>query len=195
MYYRPLCVLCVCLALLSGCFLKKKDAVDSGVTKLPKLGITLKLPKNYQPLPPEQHESVKMLGATVLDVEPFTVIPHYVYVEKTGKGIMVVSELQFREDAESEKYPMDNIYIYQKNLGMYFASGEISSDEIGGKDVTTVLLAMILEEDGEEIALIKGLSYVYPNRFFMIDLYAIKEKNTIEDATSYMDTFISLGIF
>jgi hypothetical protein len=199
--------------LFPGCFLKKRNAADSGVTKLPQLGITLKLPENYQPLTSEQIKSVdmfgateadvqeyltdlvEMLGATALDVEPFAVIPHYVYAEQSGKGILVVSELQFRENAEPEKYPMDNIYIYQKNLETYFASGEITTDEIGGKDVTTVLMVMMLEEDGDDIALLKGLSYVYPDRFFMMDLYAIKDQNTVSDASNYMNAFLSLGIY
>jgi len=194
MYYRPICVLCACLILFSGCFLKKNSA-DSGVTKLPQLGITLKLPENFQPLPPEQFESVKMLGATVIDVEPFAVVPHYAYAEQSGKGILVVSQLQFREDAEPEKYPMDNIYIYQKNMETFFASGEISNEEISSKDVTTVIMVMMLEEDGTDIALIKGLSFVYPDRFFMIDIYAVKEKNSVDDGSSYMNTFLSLGIY
>jgi len=194
MYRGYICALCACLIFFPGCFLKKKSA-DSDVTKLPQLGVTLKLPENYQPLPPEQLESLEMLGATVIDVEPFTVVPRYAYAESSGKGIMVVSQLQFREDAESEKYPLDNIYIYQKNLETYFDSGEINSEEIGGNDVTTVLMAMMLEEDGDDIALLKGLSYVYPDRFFMIDLYAVKDKNTANDASSYMNTFLSLGIY
>ena len=195
MYRRYIGILCACLMLLSSCFLKKRDAADSGVIKLSKLGVVLKLPENFKPLPQEQFESVEMLGATVLDVEPFAVVPHYAYAEQSGKGILVVSQLQFREDAEPEKYPMDNIYIYQKNLETYFASGEISSDEIGGNDVTTVLMVMMLEEDGDDIALIKGLSYVYPDRFFMVDLYAVKDKNTSNDASNYMNTFLSLGIY
>ena len=195
MYRRYICVLCACLLLFSGCFLRKKDAVDSGLTKLPQLGIALKLPENYQPLPPEQLKNLEMLGATALDVEPFAVVPHYAYAESSGKGIMVVSQLQFRENAEPEKYPMDNIYIYQKNLETHFASGKIRSDEIGSKDVTTVLMAMMLEEDGDDIALLKGLSYVYPDRFFMIDLYAVKKANSIDDASNYMNTFLSLGIY
>jgi len=192
--YRYICVLCACLIFFPGCFLKKKPA-DSGVTKLPQLGVTLKLPENFQPLPPEQFESLETLGATVLNVEPFAVVPRYAYVEQSGKGIMVVSQLQFLENVEPEKYPMDNIYIYQKNLETYFASGEIDSNEIGGKDVTTVLMAMMLEEDGDDIALLKGLSYVYPDRFFMIDIYAVKDKNSVEDASNYMNTFFSLGIY
>ena len=194
MYHGYICALCACLILFSGCFLRK-NPTDSGVTKLPKLGITLKLPENYQPLTTEQLEIVKTLGATVLDVEPFAVIPHYAYVEQSGKGILVASELKFREGREPEKYPMDNIYIYQKNLETYFASGEISSEEIGGNSVTTVLIAMMLKEGEDDIALIKGLSYVYPDRFFMIDLYAVKDKNTVNDASNYMNTFLSLGIY
>jgi hypothetical protein len=194
MYRGYVCVLCACLIFFSGCFLRKNPA-DSGVTKLPQLGITLKLPENYQPLPAEQLEIAGTLGATILDVEPFAVIPRYAYAESSGKGILVVSQLQFRAGYEPEKYPMDNIYIYQKNLETYLASGEVRGDEIDGKDVTTVLMAMMLEEDGDDIALIKGLSYVYPDRFFMIDLYAIKNKNSIDDASNYMNTFLSLGIY
>jgi len=193
MHYRSLCTLCACLALFSGCFLKKKP-VDAGVTKLSQLGISLKIPENFLPLPREQLQNLEMLGATVLDVDPFTVIPQYAYAEQTGKGIMVVSQLQFSEGVEPEKYPLNNIFIYKKNLETYF-SGEISSEEISGNDVTTVLMVMILQEDEDDIAFIKGLSYVYPDRFFMIDVYAVKDKNTVDDASNYMNTFLSLGIY
>jgi len=193
--YRTLCVLCACLALLSGCFLKKKEAADPGLTKLPNLGVSLKLPENYQPLSLEQLESVNMLGVTVLDVPPFTVVPQYAYAESSGKGIMVISQLQFRADAEPEKYPMDNIYIYQKNLETFFASGQINSDEINGNNVTTILMAMMLEEEGDDIALLKGLSFVYPDRYFMIDVYAVFDKNTAEDGSNYMNAFYSLGVY
>jgi hypothetical protein len=187
-------LLCMCLAFFPGCFLKKK-AVDSGSIKLAKFGVTIKLPENFQPLPNETIKHMDTLGATVLEVNPFTVIPQYAYIDSSGKGIMVVSELQFSEGISPEEYPMDNIYIYQKNLETYFASGEITSEELGGHDVTTVLMAMMFQEDGEDIALFKGLCYVYPGCFFMIDLYVFKEKVTGIDAPNYANIFYSLEAY
>jgi len=187
-------LLCVCLALFSGCFFKKK-ATDSGSVKLAKFGVTMKLPENFQPLPKEGFKDIETLRETVLEVAPFTVIPQYAYIDSSGKGVMVVSELQFSEGNSPEKYPMDNIYIYQKNLETHFASGEITSEELDGKDVTTVLMAMMFQEDGNDIALFKGLCYVYPNCFFMIDLYVFKDKVTSADAANYVNAFNSLGVY
>jgi hypothetical protein len=155
----------------------------------------MKLPENFQPLPQETFKDIETLGATILEVNPFTVIPQYAYVDTSGKGIMVISELQFSEGISPEKYPMDNIFIYQKNLETHFASGEITSEELGGHDVTTVLMAMMFQEEGDDIALFKGLCYVYPSCFFMIDLYVIKDKVTTIDATHYVNIFSSLGVY
>jgi hypothetical protein len=187
-------LLCVCLTLFSGCFLKK-NAVDSGSVKLAKFGVTMKLPENFQPLPKEGFKDIGTLRATVLEVNPFTVIPQYAYIDSSGKAVMVVSELQFSEENRPEKYPMDNIYIYQKNLETHFASGKITSEELNGQDVTTVLMAMMFQEDGKDIALFKGLCYVYPNCFFMIDLYVQKDEVTSVDASSYVNAFNSLGVY
>jgi hypothetical protein len=153
------------------------------------------LPENFQPLPQEKLKEAETLGATVLEVTPFTVIPQYAYIESSGKGIMVISELQFSEGVSPEKYPLDNIYIYQKNLEKHFASGEITSEEINGNEVTIVLMAMTFQEGEDDIALFKGLCYVYPERFFMIDLYVFKDKVTGADAANYANVFYSLGIY
>jgi len=188
--YLPL----VCILFLSGCFLKK-NASDPGSVKLAKFKVSMKLPENFQPLPQERFRELETLGATVLEVNPFTVIPQYAYFDNSGKGIMVVSELKISEGVSPEKYPMDNIYIYQKNLETYFASGEITSEEINGKDITTILMAMMFQENEDDIALFKGLCYVYPSRFFMIDLYVFKDKVTGIDAANYANVYYSLGIY
>ena len=193
--YRALGILCLCLIFLSGCFLRKKSIENPGVEKLPSLGVTLRLPDNFQALPQEQLSNMGMLGATVLEVEPFNVIPQYAYAEQSGKGIMVVSELQFRQGIDPEKYPLDNLFMYQKNLGAFLGSDEITSQEISSANVTTVLMIMMLDEGGEDIALLKGLSFVYPNRFFMIDLYAVVDRNTVNDGSDYANTFYSLDIY
>lgn len=184
----------ICLTLFSGCSPKKNKEISGGV-KLPKLGITVKLPQNFQQLPKEQLDNLEMLGATTLDVYPFTVIPHYAYADTSGKGILVISELKFNEDAIVAKYPLDNIYLYKEKLEEYFASGEISYEEMGGNDVTTVLLAMMLDEGGKDIFLFKGLCHTYPYRYFMLDLYVIKDKANAADAQDFVKIFSSLGIY
>jgi len=187
-------ILIICLTLFSGCFSKKNKEIPGSI-KLPKLGITFKLPENFQQLPKEQLDNMEKLGATTLDVYPFTVIPHYAYAETSGKGILVVSELKFKTDAIIAKYPLDNIYIYKEKLEEYFASGEISYEEMGDEKVSTLLLAMMLNEDGKDIALFKGLCHTYPYRYFMLDLYVIKDKADNADAQDFVKIFSSLGVY
>ena len=187
-------ILIISLTLFSGCFSKKNKEIPGSV-KLPKLGITLKLPESFQQLPKEQLDNMGMLGATALDVYPFTVIPHYAYAETSGKGILVVSELKFKADAIIARYPLDNIYIYKEKLEEYFASGEISYEEMGDEKVSTLLLAMMLNEDGKDIALFKGLCHTYPYRYFMLDLYVIKDKADNADAQDFVKIFSSLGVY
>jgi hypothetical protein len=138
---------------------------------------------------------METLPATIIKAEPFTVIPRYAYAESSGKGFIVISELKFNEGVTAEKYPLNSIFMYQKNLEKYFDTGEISSEEIDGKDISTILMAMMFEEESEDIALFKGLSYVYPDRFFMIDLYVIRGKAVIDDASGYINLFYSMEIY
>jgi len=185
-------ILIISLTLFSGCFVNKNKEIP-GAVKFPKLGIYLKLPESFQQLPDEQLNNLGMLGATTLDVYPFTVIPHYAYVDNTGKGVFVISELKFKEDAIVAKYPLDNIFVYKKSLENYFSSDEISYEEMGDNDVSTILLAMILDEGGKDIALFKGLCHTEPDRYFMVDLYVEKDKADSSDAQDYVKIFSSLG--
>ena len=90
---------------------------------------------------------------------------------------------------------MDNIYIYKKNLEEFFGSGEIQYEEINSGDITTILLAMAFQEGDEEISLFKGLSYKYPDQFFVIDLYVVNSKVAAGDAFGFQNVFNSLGIY
>jgi hypothetical protein len=194
MYRGFLCVLCVCLALFSGCFLRK-NAADSGSTELSELGVALKIPESFKPVPQRQLNTAEAFWATVLDVEPFTVIPVYAYADQDGKAVLVISRLQFSEGSVPRRYPMDNIFIYQKNLETYFGAGEITNEEIDGQHITTVLLAMAFQEDEEDIFLFKGLCYYYPDNFFMIDLYVVNSKVTPDDAAGFHNIFSSLSVY
>jgi len=184
----------ICLLLFSGCFLKKK-AADTGVEKISGLGVAFKLPENFKPLPKDKLGDLKDLGYTVLDVEPFTVAPLCAYAESSGKGILAVSELKFNEGHEPEKYPLDSVYIYKKNLEARLNVEEISHEEINGDNITTVLLAMSFEDEAGDISLFKGLSYKYPDRYFMIDLYVINSKVDSKDAFGLQNVFNSLSIY
>ena len=195
MNYRYAYVLCICPVLFSGCFSKKIDTNPSSM-QLSRLGVTLQIPENFQPLPQDRFKDVEVPRTTIIEAEPFTVIPLYAYAEISGKGIMIISELKFNEGFTPEKYPMNNIFLYKKNLEKYFKVEEITSEEIYGKDITTVLLAIMFEEEEEEdFSLFKGLCYYYPERFFMIDLYLLNSKITPDDAFRLQNIFSSLGIY
>jgi hypothetical protein len=187
-------VLCVCLTLFSGCFLKK-NKTDSDFEKFPKLGVQIKMPENFSVLPQDVLGDIeKYGGATALDVEPFTVNPLYAYAD-TGKGMLIISELKFIDGFTPEKFAINNLLIYKNNLENYLDSGEINSEEMGNDDITTVLLAMIFQEDDEDIYLFKSLNYIYPNLYFMIDLYVINKEISQEDIMGYINMFDSLSLY
>ena len=189
---RYVCVLSICLVLFSGC-LREKNKADSGSIKLPRLGVALQIPENFKPLPQNSFNDMEVPRTTIIETEPFTVIPLYAYEDSSGKGIIIISELKFNEGFTPENYPMNNIFLYKRNLEKFFKVEELTSEEIHGKDITTVLLAMVFE--GEDISLFKGLCYYYPERFFMIDLYAVNSKITPDDAFKLQNIFSSLGIY
>jgi hypothetical protein len=157
--------------------------------------ISLKIPENFQSLSMEQLNNAGMPGATVIEAEPFIVIPQYAYAESSGKGILVISDLKFNEDAIPEQYPLDNVYIYKKNLETFFASGKIEYEEINGSNITTVLMAMAFQEEEDDISLFKGPSYKFPDQFFMIDLYVVNAKVSSADAVAFQNIFGSLDIY
>jgi len=194
MYKRFIFILCACTVLFSACF-SKKDKAGPNVEKLPKLGVSIKLPENFTALPQELLKDIQTMGATVLDVEPFTVNPLYSYADNSGKGIIIVSELKFKDDVTPEKFPLNNLYNYKNNLENYFNAGKISSEEMGNADITTVLLAMVFQEDDDDIFLFKGLNFVYPNLFFMIDLYVINKEVSQSEAVEYTALFTTLDVY
>jgi hypothetical protein len=195
MYLKYICTLFICLTLFSGCFIKKSKE-DSSFEKFSKLGVQVNIPENFSVLPQEiLAEMEKHGGATALDVEPFLVNLLHAYTENSGKGTIIVSELNFQDGFTPEKFAINNLYIYKNNLETFFNSGEISSEEIGNDDMTTVLLAMIFNEDDDDIFLFKSLNYVYPNLYFMIDLYVIDKEISQSDVMGYINMFDSLSLY
>jgi hypothetical protein len=189
------CVLIGFIGLTGGsCSSKNNGGSAEAPFKAPGLGVTLKIPKGFEPLSPQQMRETETMGATVATVEPFTVLPRYGFQDNSGKGVLVVSELKFTEPDNAEAYPMDNLYTYQKNLETFFNAGEISSEEQNNGDISLILMGMSFDQEGNEVTLFKGLCYKYPEQFFMIDLYAVNAKTTQEDALAYQNMFYSIGI-
>jgi hypothetical protein len=182
------------LTLFSGCFLRK-NRTDSNFEKFPKLGVQIKIPENFSVLPQDILAEIEKLGgATALDVEPFTVNPLHAYADNSGKGMIIVSELNFQDDFAPEKFAKNNLLIYRDNLEDFFNLGEISSEEMGNDDITTVLLAMVFQED-DDIFLFKSLNHIYPNLYFMIDLYVIDKEISQNDVMGYINMFDSLSLY
>jgi hypothetical protein len=195
MYFKYICTLCVCLVLFSGCF-SKKNKEDSNFEKFPKLGVQIKIPRNFSLFPQDVLEEIETLGGvTTLDVEPFSVNPLHVYTDNSGKGMIIISELNFLNDFTPEKFAINNLLIYKSNLEVYFNSGEITSEEMGNDDISTVLLAMVFQKDDDEIYLFKSLNYVNLNLYFMIDLYVINREISQDDIQGYVIMFDSLSLY
>jgi hypothetical protein len=195
MYFKYICALCVCLTLFSGCFLKK-NKIDIDIDKFPKLGVRMKIPENFSVLPNDILTEIEKYGVlTVIDVEPFSVNPLRVYSGNSGKGVVIVSELNFKNDFTPEKSAVNNLLIYKKNLEGYLNSGEINSEEMGNDDITTVLLAMVFQEDGDDTFLFKSLNYKNPDIYFMIDLYVMNKDISMNDVMGYINMFDSLSLY
>jgi len=193
MYKKFIFIAFICSALFSACSSKKNNAAPNE-ERLSKLGVSIKLPENFTALPQEFLEEIQTMGATVLDVDPFIVNPLYSYADNSGKGVIVVSELKFKDGITPEKFALNNLYNYKNNLENYFKSGEITSEEMGNADINTILLAMVFQEE-EDIFLFKGLNFVYPNLFFMIDLYVIDMEISHDEAVGYIALFNTLNVY
>jgi hypothetical protein len=160
------------------------------------LGVQIKIPDNFSALPQEVLAEIeKFAGATALNVEPFTVNPMYAYAENSSKGMIIVSELNFQDDFTPERYAINNLLIYKNNLEDHFDSGEITSEEMGNDDINTVLLAMVFQEDGDDIFLFKSLNFKYPKIYFMVDLYVIDKEISQSDVMGYINMFDSLSVY
>jgi hypothetical protein len=183
-----------CTFFCAACTSKKTGESADAPAQLAKFGVTLKIPRGFEPLPQEQMRNIEALKATIIQTEPFTVIPRYAYADSSGKGMLVISELAFTEPDKAALYPMENLYRYQKSLETYFGAGEITYEEISG-DISVVLLGMEFNEGESAVSLFKGLCFKYPELFFMVDLYLLNKELRVEDAAAYQNMFSSIGIF
>ena len=184
------CIPLLCALALLGCFSGQRQESSSSA-ELPQLGIAVKLPENFSPLP---RENLREAGSfSLIEADPFTPIPLYGYRESDGKGVLIISQLELTEGAEAEKYPLDTVFIYKKNIERYFGVEEIATEEISNQDITVVLLAMMFGEGEEAISLFKGLCFKYPDRYFMLDLYVVNALVTRDDAFRFQELFNSLS--
>jgi hypothetical protein len=185
------------LALLSGCAKQREEPPGGEVQRLvlSPLGVSLDIPAAFTSVNAEKLEDMAQDSLTTLEIEPFTVTPIRGFTEKDDKAILIISTLEFTGDAVREPNPMSNIYAYQRNLEDFFKAGEISFEEVQGKEIALLVMAMSFGEGDNEIILFKGLCYKYPEHFFMMDLYTHSPALTGEDAQSYRQMFLSLNIY
>jgi hypothetical protein len=197
MNIRTVVFLIMCVLVLGSCTKKKENDQDSDTQKLklPRFGVSLVLPDGFVPLSKDELVEIGQNPITVPAVEPFTVSPLQGFRERESEATLTISALEFTDTGAKSGNSMSYIYDYQKNLEAYFGVEEISSEEIGGREISLLLMAMIFEEEGGNYALIKGLCYKYPTHFFVIDLYARQDLVTIEEAQGYRNMFLSLDIY
>ena len=179
-------ILLVCLVFFSACA-RESNRADSPGTRLPGLGIALEIPENFLPMP---EESLVELEAMTLAMAPFTAIPRYAYAEISGRAFLIISELILTDGINPGERPFDSIHAYKRNLKAHFGVEEITNETIVSNNITTLFLAMLL---GDDSLLFKGLSYISPNRFVMIDLYILYDVSP-DEALGLQNIFNSLRI-
>ena len=159
-------ILLACIILFSACAREDTGVIFPG-TKLSGLGIALEIPENFLLMP---EEALAELEVMTLAMAPFTAIPRYAYAEIYGRGVLIISELALIEGTNLGVHPFEHTQTYKKNLKAHFGVEEITNETIVSNNITTLFLAMLL---GDDTLLFKGLSYISPNRFVMIDLYIL----------------------
>jgi hypothetical protein len=195
----PQTLLLVSILALGACAKPKKaqppGAAGSQWLGLSRLGVSLDIPGNFIALGAEELAGISANSLSALKVEPFAVSPIQGFSEKDGKATLIISVLEFTSSTARQPNPMSNIYTYQRNLEDFFKAGDISFEEIQGKEISLLLMAMSFGEGEEEVALFKGLCYKYPEVFFMIDLYVRPAAVTAEDVQNYRNMLLSLNVY
>jgi hypothetical protein len=163
--------------------------------KLSRIGVRLDLPRNFTPIEEDALGGIAGNSLSTLQVAPFSVSPLSGFAEKDGKATLIISTLEFTETGARETNPMANIYTYQRNLEDFFGAGEISFEEIEGKELSLLIMAMSFGEGEDETVLFKGLCYKYPEHFFVLDLYVRQPEVSPEDAQGYRNMFLSLDVY
>jgi hypothetical protein len=174
----------VLLLALVSCAPKKEEAAKNN-TPLPDLGISIMLPEGMEAIGAEDLRSARARAAEYPPIPPFRDYPCYQFIDPASKASLVVSELDFENQADASRNPVELMEEYRKNLEIYYEVDSIAARELVQGKFRILIMNFLYEVEGEDFYLIKVLYYHFPRLYFMFDLFLYDEKISEELVRNY----------
>jgi hypothetical protein len=181
----------VLLFVLVSCTPKKEEAAKNN-TPLPDLGISIVLPEGMEAIGPEDLQTLQTRAAEYPPIQPFRDYPCYQFIDPLSQTALTVSELNFENQADASRDPVDLMEEYRKNLEIYYQVDSIAARELIQGKFRMLIMNFLYEAEGEEFYLIKVLYYQFPRLYFMFDLYLDAQKTSQELVRDYEKMFQSV---
>jgi hypothetical protein len=181
-------LLLVLPVLAAGC--AKKPAENN--TPLPELGISIQLPPEMEAVSAEDLRQAQADTAEFPPVEPFADVPVQEFRDSTANIVLVISKLHFTNPESAALDVVSVIEKYRANLAAYYGVDIVAANELIQGDFKLTIMPMIFEPEGAALSLTKVLYYVYPQRYFVFDLYFNGDKISPEKAGELEKLFLSV---
>jgi hypothetical protein len=185
--------LLVLLLAFVSCTPKKEEALKNN-TPLPDLGISIMLPGGMEAISPEDLRTLQIRAAEYSLIPPFRDYPSYQFVDPASQAALTVSELNFENQADASRDPVDLMEEYRKNLEIYYQVDSIAARELIQGKFRMLIMNFLYEVEGEDFYLVKVLYYHFPRLYFMFDLYLDAQKTSEELARNYEDMLQSVRV-
>jgi hypothetical protein len=192
MFFSLIKALVFLLALVS-CVPKKEEAVKNN-TPLPDLGISIMLPGGMEAIGAEDLEAVQARAAEYPLIPPFRDYPCYQFTDPASKASLIVSELNFENQADASRDPVDLMEEYRKNLEIYYQVDFIAARELIQGKFRMLIMNFLYEAGDDRFYLVKVLYYRFPQLYFMFDLFLGDEKAGEELVRGYERIFQSVTV-
>jgi hypothetical protein len=183
----------VLLLALVSCAPKKEEGVKNN-TPLPDLGTSVMLPEGMEAVGPEDLQAIQARAAEYPPIPPFRDYPCYQFIDPASQAALTVSELNFENQADASRDPVDLMEEYRKNLEIYYQVDSIAARELIQGKFRMLIMNFLYEVEGENFYLIKVLYYRFPQLYFMFDLFLYDEKISQELVQDYEKMFQSVAV-
>jgi hypothetical protein len=169
---------------LVSCSPRKEEAVKNN-TVLPDLGISIMLSGGMEAMDPEALLALQARAAEYPPIPPFRDYPCYQFIDPASQAVLIVSELEFENQADSSRDPVDLMEEYRKSLEVYYGVDSVAARELVQGRFRILIMNFLYELEGGQFYLIKALYYRFPGLYFMLDLFLDAEKTGREAALDY----------
>jgi hypothetical protein len=152
------------------------------------------LPGGMEAVGPEDLQALQTRAAEYPPIPPFRDYPSYQFIDPALQTALTVSELNFENQADASRDPVDLMEEYRKNLEIYYQVDSIAARELIQGKFRILIMNFLYEVEGEDFYLIKVLYYHFPRLYFMLDLFLYDEKISQELVRSYEEMLQSVAV-